>query len=164
MHSVVIWTQSPGSTAQSPGSTAQSPGSMAQSLGAAARGQRKHGAIARKYGAIAGKHGAIAGCSCQRKHGAIAGKHGAITCKHGAIAGKHGAIAGCNRQAGARFLLPGYVPDRIPTPLVTYYFCNRNSTVEIGPSFHCFLKNQKRIENNANLAKNRKNAWARKTS
>ena len=32
------------------------------------------------------------------------------------IAGNHGAIAGCSRQAGARFLLPGYVPDRNPTP------------------------------------------------
>ena len=60
---------------------------------------------------IAGKHGNITG-----KHGNIAGKHGAITCRHGAIAGKHGAIAGCSRQAGARFLLPGYVPDRNPTP------------------------------------------------
>ena len=147
MHSVVIWTQSLGSTAQSPGSTAQSPGSMAQSLGAAARGQRKHGAIARKHGAIAGKHGAIAGCSCQRKHGAIAGKHGAI-------AGKHGAIAGCSRQEGARFFIARLCSRPEPHPLVTYYFYNRNSTVEIGPSFHCFLK--KRTENNANLAKNQK--------
>ena len=69
----------------------------------------KHGAIAGKHGTIAGKHGAIAGCSCQRKHGAIARQHGAI-------ARKHGAIAGCSRQAGVRFLLPGYVPDRNPTP------------------------------------------------
>ena len=54
LHSVVVWTQSPGSTATSPGSTAtspesmaqspagtaQSPGSTAQSPGAAARQER----------------------------------------------------------------------------------------------------------------------------
>ena len=58
LHSVVIWTQSPGSTAQSPGSTAQSPGSMAQSPGSMAQSL---GSMAQSPGATARKHGAIAG-------------------------------------------------------------------------------------------------------
>ena len=37
LHSVVVWTQSPGITAQSPGSTATSQGSMAQSPGSTAQ-------------------------------------------------------------------------------------------------------------------------------